>query len=132
MACNTLRGNMDLPGAVELLVDARAWTRLRCARAPRCVSARIEPLPVQLAEQERLAHGVHGHRVHRGEVGNGAGDAQDAPARARREIEALRRELQQVAGFAIGRGVALEISGRQSAVQYALAVKLQGAGEAHA
>jgi hypothetical protein len=64
-----------------------------------CGRVHIQPLPVQLPEEERLAQVMYGDRVGALEVGDGARDTQDPAAGARREVEALRGELEQVAAF---------------------------------
>jgi hypothetical protein len=71
---------------------------------------------------------VHGDRVGALEIRNRARDAQDPAAGARREVEALRHELKEVAGLAIWHRVALELAHGECAGQDPLAVKLQRAG----
>ena len=74
---------------------------------------------------------VHGHGIGARKIRDRARHAQDPAAGARGEVEALGGELQQVAGLAIGRGIALEIAHREGTVQDSLAVKLERAGAAH-
>ena len=90
-----------------MLVNARSGTFLGRATLWGCAHVRVHPL--QLPEEQRLAHVVYVDRIAACKIRNGAGDAQDPPAGARREVEALGGELQQVAGLAIGRGMALRI-----------------------
>ena len=109
-------------------MEARALiVRLTVGCRSRCT---IEPLPVELPEQQRLAHVLHGEVLRARKICDRAGDAQDPAIGARGSVEAPRGELQQVAGFAIGERVALEIAGGKGAVQHLLAFELKGAGTA--
>src|SRR5437588_12278992 len=112
-------------------VNARAGTHFMRAKPWGCAHVGIEPLPVQLPEEQRLAHVVHGDGIGAPKISDGARHAQDPAAGARGEVEVLGGELKQVAGFAIGGGVAVEIDHWERAVQDALAVKLERTGAAH-
>src|SRR6266481_3206294 len=80
------------------LVNARAGTCFLRAKPRGCGRVRIQPLLVELPEQQRLAHVAHGHRINSLQVGDGARHAQDPAAGTRGQVEALRGELKQVAG----------------------------------
>src|SRR6266480_2042240 len=83
-------------------MNARAGTHFMRAKPWGRARIGIEPLPVELAEEERLAHVVHSDRIGAREVGDGPGDAEDSAAGARGEVEAGCGELEQVARLAVG------------------------------
>ena len=68
-------------------MNARAGTCFLRAKPWGCGRVRIQALPVQLPEQQRVADVLHGDRIGASEVGDGARDAQNPAANRGQEMQ---------------------------------------------
>ena len=74
-----------------LLVEARVAPLALQRFRRRFTSASVPRLLIQLAEEQRFAHVMHGDRLGPREVGDGPCHPQDPAAGTRRKVEASRR-----------------------------------------